>query len=241
MLIALDVIGPLESCWGSSVKIGHKGPSVTLVLTWNGRRYRKLDISIDITPAIKFHHWPQWTDLTLTNESKCNLRGLTNVGALKESYTKTLKDKVTKLGFHVVPVSQLWRASFSVVEMNILKTFSPDSNRLTCYRCAKYFRDQHEGDSSVLTSYILKTAFLFELEKFPEDKFWSNEDLFARLHGMMKHLLSEAKEEVLGSYFISSFSIGKGQMEDIIPHAIQRILDDLLLLMLLGPKARCCH
>lgn len=242
LLVALDVIGPLESCWGSSVKIGHKGPSVTLVLTWNGRRYRKLDISIDITPAIKFHHWPQWTDLTLTNESKCNLRGLTNVGALKESYTKTLKDKVTKLGFHVVPVSPLWRASFSVAEMNILKTFSPDSNRLTCYRCAKYFRDQHEGDSSVLTSYILKTAFLFELEKFPEDKVWSNEDLFARLHGMMKHLLSEAKEEVLGSYFISSFSIGKGQMEDIIPHAIQRILDDLLLLMLLGPKASlCCH
>ena len=233
LLVALDVIGPLESCWGSSVKIGHKGPSVTLVLTWNGRRYRKLDISIDITPAIKFHHWPQWTDLTLTNESKCNLRGLTNVGALKESYTKTLKDKVTKLGFHVVPVSPLWRASFSVAEMNILKTFSPDSNHLTCYRCAKYFRDQHEGDSSVLTSYILKTAFLFELEKFPEDKFWSNEDLFARLHGMMKHLLSEAKEEVLGSYFISSFSIGKGQMEDIIPHAIQRILDDLLLLLLL--------
>ena len=94
----------------------------------------------------------------------------------------------------------------------------------------------------MLTSYILKTAFLFELEKFPEDKFWSNEDLFARLHGMMKHLLSEAKEEVLGSYFISSFSNGKGQMEDIIPHAIQRILDDLLLLMLLGPKASlCCH
>ena len=242
LLIALKVIGPPESCWESSVKVGHKGPSVTLVLTWNGRRYRKLDISIDITPAIKFHHWPQWTDLTLTNESKCNLRGLTNVGALKESYTKTLKDKVTKLGFHVVPASSLftvWRASFSVAEMPILKTFSPDSNRLTCYRCAKRFRDQHKGDSTVLTSYILKTAFLFELEKFPEDKFWSNKDLFARLHGMMKHLLSEAKEEVLGSYFISSFSIGKGQMDDKIAHAIQRILDDLLLLMLLGPNASC--
>ena len=133
---------------GSFVKIGHKGPSVTLVLTWNGRRYRKLDISIDITPAIKFHHWPQWTDLTLTNESKCNLRGLTNVRALKESYTKTLKDKVTKLGFHVVPVSPLWCASFSVAEMNILKTFIPPkevkpptvaslfSLRLSCM-CAK--------------------------------------------------------------------------------------------------------
>ena len=242
LLIALKVIGPPESCWESSVKVGHKGPSVTLVLTWNGRRYRKLDISIDITPAIKFHHWPQWTDLSLTTESKCNLRGLTNVGALKESYTKTLKDKVTKLGFHVVPASSLftvWRASFSVAEMHILKTFSPDSNRLTCYRCAKRFRDQHKGDSTVLTSYILKTAFLFELEKFPEDKFWSNKDLFARLHGMMKHLLSEAKEEVLGSYFISSFSIGKGQMDDKIAHAIQRILDDLLLLMLLGPNASC--
>lgn len=233
LLSALDVMDPLPACWGPSIKIGHKGPSVTLVLTWNGRKYRKLDISIDITPAIKFFHWPQWTDISATTT--------TCLGAAKESYSKTLKEKVTKLGFHVVAVTPLWRASFSVAEMHILKSFSPDSNRLTCYRCAKYFRDQHKGDNFVLTSYVLKTGFLFELEKFPDEKFWSNEELFARLDGMMKHLLREAKEEVLGSYFVSSFSVSKSEMEDILPHAIQRVLDDLLLLMLLGPKATCCH
>lgn len=238
LLSALDVMDPLPTCWGRSIKIGHKGPSVTLVLTWNGRKYRTLDISIDITPAIKFFHWPQWTDISATTTAG---GGLTSLGAAKESYSKTLKEKVTKLGFHVVPVTPLWRASFSVAEMHILKSFSPDSNRLTCYRCAKYFRDQHKGDSSVLTSYVLKTGFLFELEKFPDEKFWRNEELFVRLHGMLNQLLREAKEEVLGSYFVSSFSISKSLMEDILPHAIQRILDDLLLLMLLGPKATCCH
>lgn len=237
LLSALDVMDPLPNCWGPSIKIGHKGPSVTLVLTWNGRKYKKLDISIDITPAIKFFHWPQWTDISATTVRG----GSTSLGAPKESYSKTLKEKVTKLGFHVVPVTPLWRASFSVAEMHILKSFCPGSNRLTSYRCAKYFRDQHEGDSSVLTSYVLKTGFLFELEKFPDEKFWSNEELFARLHGMMNHLLREAKEEVLGSYFVSSFSISKSEMEDILPHAIQRVLDDLLLLMLLGANATCCH
>ncbi|XP_078371611.1 cyclic GMP-AMP synthase-like receptor [Oculina patagonica] len=239
LLVALDVMDPLPPCWGRSIKIGHKGPSVTLYLTWIGRKYRKLDISIDITPAIKFFHWPQWTDISAAT-SKSNQRGA-SFGAAKESYSKTLKDKVTKLGFHVVPVSPLWRASFSVAEMHILKAFSPDSNRLTCYRCAKYFRDQHKGDSAVLTSYILKTAFLFELEKFPEERFWSNDQLFARLYGMMNRLHHESKEEVLGSYFVSSFSIGKSLMEDLIPYAIERILGDLQLLLLLGPKASCCH
>ena len=206
LLSALDVMDPLPTCWGPSIKIGHKGPSVTLVLTWNGRKYKKLDISIDITPAIKLFHWPQWTDISATTTRGCS----TSLGA-RESYSKTLKEKVSKLGFHVVPVTPLWRASFSVAEMHIIKYFCPGSNRLTCYRCAKYFRDQHKGDSYVLTSYVLKTGFLYELEKFPDEKFWSNEELFARLHGMMSHLLREAKEEVLGSYFVSSFSISKSE------------------------------
>lgn len=237
LLSALDVMAPLPACFGSSIKIGHKGPSVTLVLTWNGRKYRKMDISIDITPAIKFFHWPQWTDISATTARV----GPTSLGATRESYSKTLMDKVTKHGFHVVPVTPLWRASFSVAEMHIIKSFSPESNRLTCYRCAKYLRDQHKGDSYVLTSYVLKTGFLFELEKYPDEKFWSNEELFSRLNGMMNHLLREAKEEVLGSYFVSSFTISKSETEDLLPHAIQRVLDDLLLLMLLGPKATCCH
>ncbi|XP_078346122.1 cyclic GMP-AMP synthase-like receptor [Oculina patagonica] len=234
---ALDVMDPPPPCWGRSVGIGYKGPSITLVLTWNGRKYRKFEIYIDITPAIKFFHWPQWTDMSAAEAAKSNLSGLTSFEAARESYSKTLKDKVTKLGFHVVPITPLWRVSFSVAEMHILKMFSPDSNRLTCYRCAKYFRDQRKGDSAVLTSYVLKTAFLFELEKFPEDKFWSNEQLFTRLYGMMKHLLIESKEEVLGSYFVSSFSVSKSPVfDEHTIRAIERILEDFNLLAILGPN-----
>jgi len=227
----------LPPCFESSIRIGQKGPSITLVLTWRGQKYKNLDISIDITPAIKFFHWPQWTDMSATAPSARKLRGLS---ASRESYSKRLKEQVTKLGFHVVPVSPLWRGSFSIAEMHILRRFSPESNRLTCYRCAKYFRDHHRGDKKVLSSYILKTAFLFELERYPEDEFWTSEELFPRLHGMMNRLQSESKEELLGSYFVSSFAINE-KWEAIIPYAIQRILEDLNLLMLLGPEARCCH
>lgn len=240
LVAALDVMDSPPPCWERRIKIGYKGPSITLGLTWNGQKYRKLDISIDITPAIKFFHWPQWTDISAETPTTSNLhaaRGLSSLEVAKESYSKTLKEKVTKLGFHVVPAWPFWRASFSVAEMHILKTFSPDSNRLTCYRCAKYFRDQQQGGhSAVLTSYHLKTAFLFELEKFPEDECWSSDQLFARLYCMMKRLLVESKEEVLGSYFVSSFSISKNTMEDKITYAIERILEDLHLFALLGPN-----
>ena len=158
----------------------------------------------------------------------------------RESYSEALKERVTKLGFHIVPAFPLWRGSFSIAEMHILKGFSPDSNRLTLYRCAKYFHDKHHGDSHVLSSYILKTAFLFELERYPEEKFWTNEELFPRLHGMMNRLLRESKGELLCSYFISSFAIDN-KCEDIIPYALQRILEDLNSLALLGENAKCYH
>ena len=143
-----------------------------MVLTWRGRKYRRLKVYIDITPAIKFSHWPQWTDLSATTNQR---NKTSSTGGCNE-------EQVVKLGFHLVPISTFWRVSFSVAEMHILKTFSPESNRLTCYRCAKFLRCHYrDGDRSVLTSYMLKTAFLFELEKFSDDKFWSNEQLFARL------------------------------------------------------------
>ena len=234
--VALNMVS-LPSCFGSSIRIGGKGPSITLVLTWKGQKYKNLNISIDITPAIKFFHWPQWTDMSAMGPRRSKLTGL---GTAKESYSKALKEQIAKLGFHVVPVTPLWRGSFSVPEMHILRAFSPDSNRLTCYRCAKFFRDQHRGDSAILSSYILKTAFLFELERYPEDKFWTNEELFPRLYGMMNRLLSESKGELLCSYFVSSFAIDHNLYEDIIPYAIQRILDDLNLLVLFL-KISCCH
>ena len=52
----------------------------------------------------------------------------------------------------------------------------------------------------MLTSYMLKTAFLFEMEKFPDDKFWSKEQLLALLHGILNFILTESKAEELGSF-----------------------------------------
>lgn len=91
----------------------------------------------------------------------------------------------------------------------------------------------------MLTSYILKTTFLFELEKFPEDKSWSNFEMFARIYGMMFRLLRESKEDMVCSYFMSSCYIANKQMETILPHAVQRVLDTLLKLV--PPELNAYH
>ncbi|XP_022806616.1 protein mab-21-like 2 [Stylophora pistillata] len=229
---ALRITDPLPQCWERIVKGCRKGPAVTLVLTWRGQKYRRLQVYVDITPAIKFFHWPQWTDLSATT-NPCNKTSSTE--DWKESYPKYLKE-VVKLGFHLVPTFIFWRASFSVAEMHILKMFGPESNRLTCYRCAKFLRDHYrDGDRSVLTSYMLKTAFLFELEKFSDDKFWSNEQLFERLRGMLNFILIESKQEELGSYFVSSAPICNNEREyQILPKTVKDIMEHLNMFMLLG-------
>ena len=287
LLMALDVMY-IPPCW-KSVGIGKKdkGPSILLGLTWNGYEYDNLEITIDITPAIKFHHWPHWTDISAfapasfgesleAVEESCHvvkkfpLYGRNAVMyemlkarddseyppsgpavdyVLQEGETPSLQapilplplEKITKLGFHVVPVSPVWRASFSVAELLIIKKFSPDSNRLICYRSAKYFRDQHLGDNAVLSSYLLKTTFFFELEKFPEDKFWSKCQMFARLYNMIFRLLRESKEHMVCSYFISDCYIAHKQVEDILPYAVQRVLDDVLFLTSHITESHCCH
>ena len=65
----------------------------------------------------------------------------------------------------------------------------------------------------MLTSYMLKTAFLFEMEKFPDDKFWSKEQLLALLHGMLNFILTESKAEELGSFrVLLQFATMKGNI-----------------------------
>lgn len=125
--------------------------------------------------------------------------------------------------------------------MYILKFFCLGSNCLISYRCVKYFCDQYEGDSFVFILYVLKIGFFFELEKFLDEKFWSNEELFVWLYGMMNYFFCEVKEEVFGSYFVFFFFISKSEMEDILFYVIQRVLDDLFLLMLFGVNVICCY
>ena len=200
------------------------GPAMNLVLTWKGERtkaFRDLKISVDIAPTIKFHFWPESTDHSSANFPSQLLH----------------KVQMKNLMFHVVPLCPFWRASFSLVEMDIMRGFQPTSNRIATYRLAKFFRDRGGfSDQYSIPSYILKTAFFFELEWFQDDKFWTDDSLYNRVYSMFNRLKRECVRDdgVVGNFFISAAAVVTGSREDFVLPAIKRITSDLTLMVVTG-------
>ena len=119
---------------------------VKLLFFWLGEKYKKILISVDLTPAIP----------------------------LSQQCQVGLQDPVIRMGldsyFHVIPyVSErhnydlIWRVSFSLAELKLIRSMS--SKQVSLYKCLKFLRDVHMLNVTEVPSYPLKCCifnFVFE-------------------------------------------------------------------------------
>ena len=118
---------------------------VQLTVFWFGVKYKKLLVSIDLTPAIP---------VLLSKEQLSNLR--------QRNGAKRLIDN----RLHVVPCvnkrdADYWRLSFSVMEVRIMRNLPRD--QIALYKTLKFFRDIHKSLFADIPSYHLKTLLFNSL------------------------------------------------------------------------------
>lgn len=109
------------------------GPAVTLQLRWNGRKFKNLKISVDLTVCIKAKTFP--TDFDVFDRLN------------PESHTaRYLSSIIGKTGYHLTPhVSDRghiqWRVSTSYIESRVMQMFQHDSKLKTVIRNIKHIKD----------------------------------------------------------------------------------------------------
>ncbi|CAF1596072.1 unnamed protein product [Rotaria magnacalcarata] len=119
-----------------------------LQVEWNGKKYQKLSISIDIAPAIPVsHQWPS--------------------GANKHSLPVIDLDDITQWGYHLVTKADYnlcdmfaWRISFSLCEYQMFSRLNLCQS--ACFTILKLLRMPFED---VLTSWMWKSVFFQHLQK----------------------------------------------------------------------------
>ena len=170
------------------------GPALTLFVNWKGVQYTNLNISVDMTYVMQVKGLPPHCNLQkrLPSEHPLTKAGLCAEANHELLYTRMLDDT--------------WRQTFTILENKIMSFwFKENGSSNMCYRLLKIIRDilmpVDQLGETILKTYALKTAFLYECEQYPEAKFWSKEELSTRLLSIFQKLLAAFQTRFLPNYF----------------------------------------
>ena len=170
------------------------GPALTLFLNWKGAQYPNLNISVDMTYVMQLQGLPPHCSLEkrLPSDHPLMKSGLFAEANHELLYTRMLDDT--------------WRQTFTILENKIMSFWfmEHDSSNI-CYRLLKIICDilmpVDQLGETILKTYALKTAFLYECEQYPEARFWTKEELSTRLLSIFQKLLTAFQTRFLPNYF----------------------------------------
>lgn len=151
----------------------HKGSISNINFRWTGKSFKDLDISVDIVPVVEPTKWLPKT-INLHNN-------LMNQLHLEPKYSVVFKTPASEV-FRDWNI--LLRISTADVEADIIKSMTPSIRKgyilVKALHKSEYFPtvwdkdDDDEPSVEYLTTYMLKSCFLYELENYL-DQYNSNE------------------------------------------------------------------
>ena len=209
-----------------------------LHLEWRKGLYTGLKITADVIPTMPFDD-PEEADMNYTTQS---WKVLSKV----EDYTDHFKSAAT-LYLVPKPVSTstsrlnenvVWRISMSKFETKILQRM-PDYKR-DVYLIGKVLLHQSgkvpdvDGLGSCVYSihtYLLKTAFLVELDRVPQSESWEDRHLVLRLLDMFGHLKQNIESGDMPSFFVEEYNLLLGENSIAERTARIWILDAIILFL----------
>ena len=199
---------------------------VTIKLTWNGTKYPNYEIGIDLTLCIKMTGWP--TDSDIRKRVK---RGHPGYEAFRKAIHEGHHLVASTIGESGKP-RPCWRLSFSVAEGIVLKSICKDPKLIhkVVLKVLKVLRKKNEDDLCLLEravdpeegfmlqpisyritwvfhSYVLKTMFLHEWTDFPEDSYWTKDQLQKRVKAILQRIRKSVIGKDIRSFWVPDYKL----------------------------------
>ena len=200
---------------GTNIVVEFRKIPVTIKVTWNGTKYSDYEIAIDLTLCIRMSGWPAASDIRKRVD-----RGHPGYGIFREA---------VRAGHHLVASTigesgrprPCWRLSFSIPEGIVLNGIFKNP-KLVCTKTLKVLKvlrkknEDHlclfEEDISyritwAFHSYVLKTMFLHEWTKFPEDSYWTEDQLRNRVKGILQKIRKSVIGKDIRSFWVPDYKL----------------------------------
>lgn len=173
---------------------GDKRCGTAIHAEWYGKQYPYLSIKIDVVPCLTIYSQPK--DLNKNSEWK-------------------------KAEFHIIARSPnidqtyLWRISTSKVELLYFQSLTEEQTKayivlkiLRMLNEVKYKVDKIDYTADdLITSYMFKNEFFYELIRYPNLGQWNNKSLINRLLGILKRLNKHLINGSIKSFFIKDYNV----------------------------------
>lgn len=217
------------------------GPAITLFFKWNGRFFKNLSISVDLTVAVKAMEWESHFDFLRPNYMAPN-----------SCLGKILFEEISENGYHLVPhISDRghiqWKISTSFLETRVLARFPRNSTIKQLIRIVKSVKYEHlkyrpnldlmkdrttanavkfyrfysgedydENFHHLVSSYMIKTS-VFTLCGFATFSEWKIASLSTLYVLTLVSMYKAISEGTLTNFFISSQKLKIPEYGDILP------------------------
>ena len=165
-----------------------------ILAEWYGVKYPFLSIKIDVVPCLTIYSWPK------SSKRKCPLDKCQYQIIARSIYSNE---------------TYLWRISTSIAELIDFQLLNNEQKNV--YLILKILRLLNENkieidnikynEEELITSYMFKNEFYFELVRYPNLKQWINSSLIHRISTILKHLHKHLIIGSINSFYIENYNI----------------------------------
>ena len=204
---------------GTNIGVELRKIPVTVKVMWNGTEYPNYEIAIDLTLCIRVPGWPTASDIR------------ERVAGGHPGYE--MFREAVRAGHHLVASTigesgkprPCWRLSFSIPEGIVLKGIfkNPKLFSKVALKVLKVLRKKNEDNLCLFEqdpemsisyritwafhSYVLKTMFLHEWTEFPEDSYWTKDQLGKRVKGILQRIRDSVIGKDIRSFWVPDYKL----------------------------------
>ena len=224
---------------------------ITIKVRWHGKKYSNYEVAVDLTLCIKMSGWPDASDI-----KKRVSRGHPGYEAFREAVAEGYHLVASTIGESGKP-RPCWRLSFSIPERVILKHIckNPKLIHKVTLKVLKVLRKENEdflclfespGDELasfhitwVFHSYVLKTMLLREWTDFPEDSYWTKNQLGKRVKSILERIRSSVVRKDIQSFWVPGYKLFNFRARK--PTNTKHCVDNLGILLDKLDLSKCKH
>jgi ankyrin repeat protein len=161
---------------------------------WYGSQYACLTIKIDVVPCLTVYQWPKKAKIN------CPLE--------KPEYQIIARSPKPDQTY-------FWRISTSRAELVYFQSLIPEI--MNAYLCLKILRNLNLFTCKIdkitytadelITSYMFKTEFLYEINRYSKPNQWINGSLIHRVMSILKRLQKNLHIGSIQSYYIQNYNV----------------------------------
>ena len=204
---------------------------VTIKVIWNGTKYDNYEISLDLTLCIKMAGWPAASNICQRVDNRHP--GYDFFQKAVRAGHHLVASTIGESGKY----QPCWRLSFSIPEGIVLNCIfkNAESASKAALKALKVLCKKHEDrmclfvddpdpdpdpDVNPLTlsmsyqriawafhSYVLKTMFLHEWTKFPDDSDWTMDKLGIRMKGILQRIRDGVVHKDIRSFWVPEYKL----------------------------------